>query len=82
MASMNMQIEIVLQRRRALYTPCVDRPALDLTKGVPVECRVWGCYQVDDCDGRDVYFVVELENGRCTHASIDQVQFIKEDDEC
>ena len=73
--------EIAWQRRRALYTPLVDRPALGLTKGVPVNCSVWGCYQVSDGDDVNPYFVVELENGRCTHALVDQVQFIKEEDE-
>lgn len=76
------QIDIVWQRRRAIYTPLVDRPALGLTKGTPVNCRVWGCYQVHDGEDVNPYFVIELESGRCTHASPEQIQFVKEDDEC
>ena len=76
------EIAIIWQRRRAYYTPCVDRPALGLQKGVPAECRVWGCYQVNDGEDINPYFVIELASGRCTHASPEQIQFIEEDDEC
>lgn len=76
------EIKIKHALRPALYTPGVNRPALGLTKGVPVSCRVWGCYQAGDSDGMDAYFIVELENGRCAHALVDQVQFVKEEDEC
>lgn len=79
MAGLGM--EIVWERRRAIYTPLVDRPALGLTQGIAVECRVWGCYQVHDGEDINPYFVIELENGRCTHASPEQIQFVKEDDE-
>ena len=75
-------IEILQQRRRAIYTPGVDRPTLGLTKGTPVECKVFGCYQVSDGDDVNPYFVLELESGRCTYALPEQIQFIKEDDEC
>lgn len=70
------------ERRRAIYRPIVDRPALGITKGTEVHCRVFGCYQV--CDGEDVnpYFIVELPNGRCTYVSPEYLQFIREDDEC
>lgn len=76
----NCEIEIKYERRRAIYTPAFDRPALGLKKGVPVNCLVWGCYQAGDSDGMDIYFVVELGSGRCAHALIDQVQFIKDDE--
>lgn len=78
MATVNIEIKL----RPALYTPCVDRPELGLTKGVPVKCMTFGCYQV--CDGDDVnpYFVLELESGRCTYALPEHIQFIKEDEEC
>lgn len=76
------EIEIKHERRRATYTPLVDRPALGLVKNTPVNCRVWGCYQVHDGEDVNPYFVIELDNGRCTHASPEQIQFIKEDDEC
>lgn len=78
----NCEIAIKHERRRAYYTPIVNRPALGLQKDVAVVCTVWGCYQVNDGEDINPYFVIELENGRCTHALIDQVQFIKEEDEC
>ncbi len=80
MASMN--IEMRWQRRRATYLPIVDRPHLGLEAGVPVPCRVWGCYQVAEDEDINPYFVIELESGKCTYAAIDQVQFIEEGDEC
>lgn len=73
--------EFTWQRRRATYAPIVDRPALGLTKGQEVQCRVWGCYQVNDGEDINPYFVIELENGRCTHASPEQIQFIEFDEE-
>lgn len=84
MAALNSTINIVYQRRRALYTPLVNRPTLGLVSGVAVWCRVHGCYQVADADGIDVnpYFVIELEDGRCTYASPECIQFVKEEDEC
>lgn len=75
-----LEMNIVWHRRRAIYTPLVDRPKLGLVKGVPVECRVWGCYQVSDGDDINPYFVIELNSGRCTHASPEQIQFVEEDD--
>lgn len=80
MAGINM--EIVWQRRRAIYRPRINRPQLGIEKGTEVPCRVWGCYQVNDGEDVNPYFVVELENGRCTHVSPEDIQFIKEEDEC
>lgn len=76
------EMNLVWPRRRAIYTPLVDRPSLDLTAGEAVMCRVWGCYQVNDGEDVNPYFVIELENGKCTYAAPEQIQFIKEDDEC
>ena len=75
-------IDIVWKRRRAVYTPQTSMPSLNLTKGTPVECRVWGCYQVSDSDGANPYFIIELADGHCTYASPECIQFIKEEDEC
>lgn len=75
-------IEIVYQRRRAIYRPRVDRPALGIVKGTEVKCYVHGCYQVNNGEDINPYFVVELENGRCTHVAPEDLQFIKEEDEC
>lgn len=75
---MGLNMEIVWQRRLAIYTPGVDRPALGLEKGKEYSCRVWGCYQVTDGEDVNPYFVIELNNGRCTHAAPEQIQFIEE----
>lgn len=77
---MALKMDLVWQRRSAIYTPCVDRPKLGLEKGKEYKCRVWGCYQVDDGEDVNPYFVIELENGRCTHAAPEQIQFTKEDE--
>lgn len=79
---MALNMEIVWQRRRAIYRPQVDRPQLGIKAETEVPCRVWGCYQVSDGEDINPYFVVELENGRCTHVSPENLQFIEEDDEC
>lgn len=75
------EIKIVQQRRRAIYTPKIDRPALGLSKGVEVHCRVFGCYQVNDGEDINPYFVVELESGRCTHVAPEDIRFIEFDTE-
>lgn len=78
---MALNMEIVWQRRRAMYTPTFNRPQLGLEKGISYECRVWGCYQVNDGEDVNPYFVIELNNGRCAHASPDHITFIEEDEE-
>lgn len=80
MAGLN--IEIVWQRRRAIYTPPIDRPNYGITKGQEVACSVWGCFQVNDGEDINPYFVVELENGQCTYVAPEHLRFIKEEDEC
>lgn len=75
-------LEMAWQRRLAIYTPLVDRPHLGVEAGVGIKCRVWGCYQVAEDGDVNPYFVIELENGRCTYAAVDQIQFIRRDDEC
>lgn len=78
-----LEMNIVWQRRRAIYTPPVDRPKYGVVKGQSVECRVWGCFQVNDGEDINPYFVVELENGQCTYVAPEHLQFIREDeDEC
>lgn len=77
---MPLNMEIVWQRRRAIYTPVCNRPSLGLEKGVEYRCRVWGCYQVADGEDINPYFVIELENGRCTHAAPEQIVFTEEDE--
>lgn len=74
-----MEMHIVLERRRAIYTPGMGKPELGLTAGVPVECRVHGCFQITEVDSAEPYFIIELEDGHCTYALPHHIQFIKED---
>lgn len=78
---MSLNMEIVWQRRLAIYTPSVDRPALGLEKDRGYSCRVWGCYQVNDGEDVNPYFVIELSSGRCAHAAPEEIRFIDEEDD-
>ena len=79
---MNATINVMHERRRAIYTPPINRPTLGLSIGIGVQCYVHGCYQVDDGEDVNPYFVIELEDGRCTYAAPENIQFIKGEDEC
>lgn len=74
-----LQIDVVWQRRRALYTPSVDKPTLGLVRGEPVDCFVFGCYQVSDGEDVNPYFVIELANGQCTYALPEHIRFVDEE---
>ena len=77
-----LRMDIVWQRRHAIYRPQVDRPHLGIKAGDMVMCRVWGCFQVNDGEDINPYFVVELKDGYCTYVSPEHLQFIeKEEDE-
>ena len=78
MAELNM--DIVWQRRRAIYRPIVDRPKLSIKAGTEVPCSVWGCFQVNDGEDINPYFVVELNDGQCTYVAPEHLQFTKEDE--
>lgn len=82
MAIVATTIDIAYQRRRALYTPPINRPQYNLKAGESVLVHVHGCFQVDDGEDVNPYFVIELEDGRCTYAAPEYIQFIKEDNEC
>ena len=73
-------IEIDIRRRSAIYTPRVDRPSIEITKGQRVLCEVWGCFQCNDGEDINPYFVVELHNGYCTYVSPEDIQFTREDE--
>lgn len=76
-----MSIKVTMERRKAIYTPTVDKPSLGIVKNIPVMVKVWGCYQVVDEDDVNPYFVVELEDGHCTYALPENIQFVYEEDE-
>lgn len=73
---MAANIDIGWVLRPAIYRPRVNRPNLNIVKDTEVHCHVWGCYQVDDGEG-DVnpYFIVELQDGRCTYVAPEDIQF-------
>lgn len=75
-------IEILYQRRRATFVLPFNNPAQNIKKDMEYRCRVHGCFQVNDGDGANPYFVVELENGKCLYVAPEYITFIKEDDEC
>ena len=77
MASLNMSWE----RRRAIYKASVNRPELGIANGDEVKCRVFGIFQVADGEDVNPYFIVELEDGRCTYVAPEELQFIREADE-
>lgn len=68
-------VNMNLETRPAIYTPCVNRPKLGLDAHVPVKVGVFGLYQVVVDEDIDAYFVVTLPNGKCTYAGVDQIQF-------
>ena len=80
MANVPLTMEISYERRRAIYTPRVDRPEYGILKGIKVSVRVWGCYQVADGDDVNPYFVVELASGRTTYVAPEDLQFVKEEE--
>lgn len=73
-------IDICFVRRRAIYTAPCNRPQFGMIKGRKYPCEVHGLQQVQDGNEADAYFVIELEDGRCTYASIECIQFTKEDE--
>lgn len=71
----HITVNMNLQTRPAIYTPCVNRPKLGLEAHVPVKVDVFGVYQVAIDEDIDAYFVVTLPNGQCTYAGVDQIRF-------
>ena len=82
MARVATTIDIEYQRRRAMYIPRINRPDYCLKAGEGVLVHVHGCFQVADGEDVNPYFVIELGDGRCTYAAPEDIQFIKEEDEC
>ena len=72
----DVNVEMNLTGRPAIFTPGLDRPKLGLVKGQPVRVSVLGVYQVAIDEDVDAYFVVILPNGMCAYAGVDQVQFL------
>lgn len=76
-----MTLKFGWERRKAIYTAPVNRHSLGIVRGQEVPCRVWGCYQVEEEGDVAPYFVVELEDGRCTYVAPEHLRFIEMEDE-
>ena len=72
-------LEMTWRMRRAIYTPRIDRPDIDIKKDTEVPCDVFGCFQVSDGEDINPYFIVELESGRCTYVAPEDIRFVDKD---
>ena len=64
---------------RRLCTTQINKYGLSASE--PTEVGVFGLFQCGDEDGSDAYFVVELPDGKCCYAGVDDIQFIKDTEE-
>lgn len=71
----NIEVNMNLKTRPAIYTPPVDRPKFGIKKNFPVEVDVLGLYQVQVEGDIDAYFVVTLPGGQCMYAGVDSIRF-------
>lgn len=78
-----LKLNVNLVTRKALYTPSNFNAAkYCLSTSEPTPVGVFGLFPVRERDGdADAYFVVELPNGKCCYADVEQIQFIKETEE-
>lgn len=78
-----LKVNINLATRKALYWPSnhnICKYKLSAKDPTPVD--VFGLFSVKEADGdADAYFVVELPDGYCCYASVDQIQFLPEEEE-
>jgi hypothetical protein len=77
-----ISINVNLSTRKALYWPSnynICKYKLSAQDPTPVD--VFGLFAVKESDGdSDAYFVVKLPDGHCCYASVDQIQFLPEED--
>lgn len=77
----SITVSVNITTRRALYTPSAfNAKEYGLNTEEPTEVGVFGLFQVKEDDETDACFVVELPDGRCCHAGVYQIQFIKEEE--
>lgn len=77
-----LTVSVNLQTRKALYTPSAyNANKYKLSTETPTEVGVFGLFQCSDEDGSEAYFVVELPDGKCCYAGVDDIQFIKDIEE-
>lgn len=76
-----LRVNVNLTTRKAAYTPSKLNAVKYNLVGRKVEVDVFGLFQVKEDDDVDAYFVVELPNGSCCYARVDQIQFIDKEEE-
>lgn len=74
---MDLNFNMVL--REALWRPKYDKPHLNIKADSIILCKVWGCYQFTDDGYSSPVFVIELEDGHCTSAILEEIQFIEDE---
>lgn len=79
----SIHIRCNLDTRKALYTPSKFNAAkYCLSTNEPTPVKVFGLFPVTERDGdSDAYFVVELPDGKCCYANVDQIQFTDKEEE-
>jgi len=77
----SVNIHCNLVTRKALYTPSKLNAVKYNLVGKTVTVGVFGLFQIKEEDDIDAYFVVELPDGKCCYARVDQIQFIEKEEE-
>ncbi len=79
----SITVNVNLTTRKALYRPSSHNICkYKLSAQDPTPVGVFGLFQViEENEDIDAYFVVELPDGHCCYARVDQIQFIKETEE-
>lgn len=81
MTNPGLAINVNLVTRKAIYTPSKLNAVKYNLVGRKVDVGVFGLFQVKEEDDIDAYFVVELPNGSCCYARVDQIQFVDKEGE-
>lgn len=76
-----LTVSVGLAQRKAIYTPSKLNAVKYNLVGRKVDVGVFGLFQVKEEDDVDAYFVVELPNGSCCYARVDQIQFVDKEEE-
>ena len=73
---MDLDVNLNLRTRPAIYIAPCDRQHLNVKKGESYVCDVFGCFQCTDGeDDINPYFVIELPSGQCTYAAPENIIF-------
>lgn len=76
----SIDVNVNLTTRPAFYTPNKYRAAvLGVEPGTEIRVDVFGLFQVVSEEDTDAYFVVELPDGSCKYAGVDEIRFDKEE---